>query len=421
VKRCLPAIGLFLCAVTALAAGGRPWKARWNQEVETFHITAHRNTPLSLWPAEPASPPEVTEDSFARALGMLCRSTSDERIKRYTAWILEDSAAFQVDPFLLAALVYDQSDCRPVAPRRYGDRGLFGLTHFPLAMHAPHVRRNTYTWYRPTADGWTKEETILPFALNRSTAAAARSNIALSAAVLHIFTAQRPGLARLFPDAPARHAVSHFFFGDRVRNPEPENRVLTARRRLMEYWRNAAPAVVGRFKSLELYAPLDGAPRLVLDYFGNPRGAVDGTGHRGIDLDGAIGEPVRAVADGRVTFTGMDLPGALANRRVTTAELATLSPSDIPQGGGLYVSILHGDGVTSMSMHLSSFCVDYNQTVRGGEIIGTMGQSGAAASGPHLHFELLDGENRTDPAVPLSLVLVNPHAAAPGKSVRTAD
>ena len=101
-KRCLPAIGLFLCAVTALAAGGRPWKARWNQEVETFHITAHRNTPLSLWPAEPASPPEVTEDSFARALGMLCRSTSDERIKRYTAWILEDSAAFQVDPFLLA-------------------------------------------------------------------------------------------------------------------------------------------------------------------------------------------------------------------------------------------------------------------------------------------------------------------------------
>ena len=66
--------------------------------------------------------------------------------------------------------------------------------------------------------------------------------------------------------------------------------------------------------------------------------------------------------------------------------------------GGLFVRIVHDGGVRSGYFHLNSFRVEAGQTVRAGEIIGTVGRTGVKASGSHLHFEVhRDGELK-DPA-----------------------
>jgi hypothetical protein len=44
--------------------------------------------------------------------------------------------------------------------------------------------------------------------------------------------------------------------------------------------------------------------------------------------------------------------------------------------------------VRSGYFHLNSYCVVIGQTVRAGEIIGTVGRTGVKVSGSHLHFEL---------------------------------
>ncbi|MBN2804689.1 MAG: M23 family metallopeptidase [Deltaproteobacteria bacterium] len=85
-----------------------------------------------------------------------------------------------------------------------------------------------------------------------------------------------------------------------------------------------------------------------------------------------------------------------------------MTESDIPQGGGFYVSINHKDDLGTTYMHLDSFFVRYNQIVKAGELIGTLGKSGSIKSGPHLHLELRKGEIRVDPAKYLNDILINP-------------
>ena len=54
---------------------------------------------------------------------------------------------------------------------------------------------------------------------------------------------------------------------------------------------------------------------------------------------------------------------------------------------GNYVAVRHGDGMTTMSSHMSSMAVRSGQTVAAGQVIGYVGQTGRAF-GAHLHFEL---------------------------------
>ena len=52
---------------------------------------------------------------------------------------------------------------------------------------------------------------------------------------------------------------------------------------------------------------------------------------------------------------------------------------------GNYVKIDHGDGVSSVYMHLNSYCVSSGQMVSAGQKIGETGATGVA-TGDHLHF-----------------------------------
>jgi murein DD-endopeptidase MepM/ murein hydrolase activator NlpD len=90
--------------------------------------------------------------------------------------------------------------------------------------------------------------------------------------------------------------------------------------------------------------------------------------HTGLDMRGEPGDPVRATANGTVTFAGW-------------------------QGGyGKMVEIDHGNGVSTRYGHLSGIDTEVGHTVKTGQIIGKVGTTGRS-TGPHLHYETrIDGE-----------------------------
>ena len=411
-------LGALVMVVTAEAARGRPWYRRRGVDVEMLHSTAHKNTPPGLWPAEPPSPGVVQDERFAEALERLCKDEPRSRASKIVQTLLREARRFEIDPFLLAGLVYDQSRCRPRTPKRDAKFGRFGLTRLPIEMHRPHVREGSYLYYVKTQDGWQQRTLKMEkYPFNRHKANKTEPNLYFAAALLKVLHRQAGSLDGAFRGVDHRHAVSHWFFGDRVGHVEPENRVLTARRRILHYYLQKDVDVVGTYKGKRLYSPLDGVPRLMIDYFGNRRGAQTGPGHRGIDIDGVKGEPIRAIADGRVVFAGIDLPGSRASVQASPEAVAEF-PWEEMGPGGIYVAINHGDHFGTLYMHLDSTTVGYGDRVQGGDIIGTMGRSGTETSAPHLHLEFREGTQRLDPGKLLSSVLVNPYLAANRKHRR---
>lgn len=104
--------------------------------------------------------------------------------------------------------------------------------------------------------------------------------------------------------------------------------------------------------------------------------------HRGLDLRGATGTPVKACADGRV---------ALVDNLYFS-------------GNTVYVN--HGDGVFTAYLHLSDTRVKPGDVVKRGDVIGEVGATGRV-TGPHLHLSLIVQGQSVDPQ---PLLKVNPDA-----------
>ena len=95
--------------------------------------------------------------------------------------------------------------------------------------------------------------------------------------------------------------------------------------------------------------------------------------HAGIDFPAPSGVPVTAAGFGTVLFAGYDAGG-----------------------WGNLVIVRHRFGLRTFYAHLSSIAVSPRQRVGAGQTLGRVGQTGAA-SGPHLHFELLLRGANIDP------------------------
>ena len=104
------------------------------------------------------------------------------------------------------------------------------------------------------------------------------------------------------------------------------------------------------------------------------------TSGRGIDILAPEGRPIRAVADGQV--------------------LKVLHIS----GFGLVCIIDHGNGWSTVYGHAASYSVRVGQSVRSGEEIGSVGQTGSL-EGPRLHFQIRKNQ---DPQKPLDWLLIPP-------------
>lgn len=98
--------------------------------------------------------------------------------------------------------------------------------------------------------------------------------------------------------------------------------------------------------------------------------------HRGVDYAGAYGSPVVAPAAGKVALVGKESQGFRVHGNV--------------------IGIDHGQGVTSIFMHLSRINVQEGDIVKPGQLIGGVGSTGAS-TGPHLHWGLYVNGQAIDP------------------------
>lgn len=116
--------------------------------------------------------------------------------------------------------------------------------------------------------------------------------------------------------------------------------------------------------------PLDGAGRKSSDYGGRDA-PIPGasTNHKGVDFAAPIGTPVYAIADGTVLDAGTQSGGG---------------------GFGKRVYLQHANGYGTVNAHLDSYVVSNGQSVKKGQLIGYVGNTGNS-SGPHLHFGVSQG------------------------------
>ncbi len=93
----------------------------------------------------------------------------------------------------------------------------------------------------------------------------------------------------------------------------------------------------------------------------------------GIDIGAPKGKPIKATAQGKVTYTGEDI-----------------------KSYGQMVLIKHSYGWISAYAHLNEVCVKERDNVKQGQVIGYVGDSGHT-SVPKLHFELRQGIKTFNP------------------------
>ena len=142
-----------------------------------------------------------------------------------------------------------------------------------------------------------------------------------------------------------------------------------------------------RYWDLPFIRPVPGAVSSLFGmarvFNGEPRSA-----HKGLDLRGAAGSPVKACADGRV---------ALADNLFFA-------------GNAVYLD--HGQGVFTMYCHMSEIKVKEGDFVKAGDLIGLVGATGRV-TGPHLHLSAIILGTSVDPQILLDMKMPDSQPAAP--------
>jgi hypothetical protein len=348
----------------------RPWKPR---RPVVPPPPSHQLLDITRWPDEPKSPPAADPEQFRASVAYLCRKPLD---KVPSDEILISAREASVDPFLLTALVYERSRCDPRKNTRAG-LGLLGLSR-PLyqSAGAPGIKIHASEW-------------------SPANLLSARANLSLGARLLRMWEEQHDAVDLAFGGVSHRSAVSHFFWGDIVASSGTEDLVLTARRRLIAHYEGRTVTPQPSELGVAVVPPLESIPRVATSGPGDDR---DGGArrHRGLDLVAAIGEPIRAIADGTVIFAGVNLASNSRFGRIPPARSGSYANRTLG-AGGIYLCIRHSPqsnplGLVSCYMHLDRYFVPQGAEVKAGETIAVVGRSGVKRSPPHLHFEVrIDG------------------------------
>jgi hypothetical protein len=388
-----------------------PWACRLDKTGRERNFQGLGLVDLTLWDPEPDAPATVKEERFAPALNQLCSSElSYQQSNQFAHWILEACRRYEVDPFLLASLVYQESRCASAKPHRSAGIGLAGID---AAMHAPFLRDGRYSYWVKEGREWLPRQVdVSPYLASVQTLHQDKANIFFAAGLMHAYQQQCPDIDGAFQSVPHRHYVSHMIWGDRVLETDGEDRILRTRRAIIQYYEADKPVARARWKSVELFCPLDGCPRKITGVLGDIRDEGK-RAHKGVDFVSVLGEPVRAVADGWVVYAGVDAPGKGA-RKVTLDKSGAIRKNSMGPGG-LFVEIQHKDNLMSEYMHLLNYLVQNGQWVTAGEIIGHVGDTGIRVNGPHLHLQMRDNGEIIDPLVHLHAYLIGPQATYRGQ------
>ena len=118
--------------------------------------------------------------------------------------------------------------------------------------------------------------------------------------------------------------------------------------------------------------PLEGRITSEFGLYRYTNGSANPSRHVGIDIAADEGTPIPSAASGQVLV------------------------ADWFDATGYSVVLDHGFGVRTYYYHLSALDCEEGQMVQEGDIIGKVGSTGYA-TGPHLHFNVMVGENSVDP------------------------
>ncbi len=131
-------------------------------------------------------------------------------------------------------------------------------------------------------------------------------------------------------------------------------------RQLTDLWKRAptTPKFVGKIQP-----PLPGVRTSPFGVQRTFNGKKKST-HYGLDLDGKTGDPIHAVADGRVVL------------------------SALRWASGGTVVLDHGGGLFTMYFHMSKRLAKVGELVKQGDVLGEVGQTGRV-TGPHLHLAVV--------------------------------
>lgn len=105
----------------------------------------------------------------------------------------------------------------------------------------------------------------------------------------------------------------------------------------------------------------------------NSPGGIGSNFHPGIDIANNVGTPIIATADGKVVESGWS------------------------SGYGQTVEIDHGNSITTLYGHNSQIVVRTGQSVKKGQLIAYLGNTGYS-TGPHLHYEIRVNGTAVNPA-----------------------
>jgi septal ring factor EnvC (AmiA/AmiB activator) len=159
--------------------------------------------------------------------------------------------------------------------------------------------------------------------------------------------------------------------GERRAAGELRDAATRLERALAELSRGAQPVPGPGLERGALPMPVDGTLRSAFGREVDPEFGTEVV-RNGIELAAPIGEPVRAVAGGRVLFAGWF------------------------RGYGQIVILDHGDRSVTVSGYLEEVGVSAGQSVGQGERIGSVGETGSLA-GPGLYFEVRYEGRPVDP------------------------
>jgi murein DD-endopeptidase MepM/ murein hydrolase activator NlpD len=124
--------------------------------------------------------------------------------------------------------------------------------------------------------------------------------------------------------------------------------------------------------------PFNGRITSTFGHRENPFGGINVETHKGLDIAGPFGSPVKAMAMGTVEFAGT-------------------------RGGfGNCIMLKHANGFETLYGHLSKILVRVGEKVEIGQTIGKIGSTGRS-TGPHLHYEIHKNGQKINPQSFLTL------------------
>jgi murein DD-endopeptidase MepM/ murein hydrolase activator NlpD len=151
-----------------------------------------------------------------------------------------------------------------------------------------------------------------------------------------------------------------------------ENFEITDINEITDYYNTKIRSLENTLDIIPIGVPTNGIITSPFGYRENPFTGFNTELHAGIDFKGNIGDTVKATALGIVIFAG-------------------------DKGGyGNCIIIKHKGDFSTLFGHLSQINVKVGQTVKIGEIIGEIGNTGRS-TGPHLHYEISKNNEKINP------------------------